>query len=194
MKRFLFPLLAALAACDGSKPPAKNPDETRVKFETSCGNFVITLNKSWAPRGVERFLELVKGGVYDDARFFRVVPNFVVQFGIPGDPAVAARWREAKIPDDTVKQSNFKGYVTFATGGPDTRTTQVFINLKDNIALDSRGFSPIGRVTEGMDVVLKINAEYGERPNQGRIQMEGNAYLKKEFERLDFIKKASILD
>jgi peptidyl-prolyl cis-trans isomerase A (cyclophilin A) len=155
---------------------------------------VVQVHRDWAPKGADRFYNLVKNGFFDNTRFFRVVPNFMVQFGIHGTPAIQAAWRDANITDDPVKQSNKRGYITFATAGPNTRTTQVFINFKDNAFLDGQGFAPFGEVVSGMEVVDKLNAEYGDQPSaqQGRIQAEGNAYLTKAFPRLDFIKKATI--
>jgi peptidyl-prolyl cis-trans isomerase A (cyclophilin A) len=170
----------------------KAPDVYKAKFETSAGAFVIEVHRDWAPLGADRFYNLVKNGFYDDCRFFRVVPNFMVQFGINGNPAIQGPWRSASIKDDPVKQSNRKGYVTFATAGPNSRTTQVFINFKDNGFLDGQGFSPFGRVLSGMAVVEKITSEYGERPNQGSIQTQGNRYLSAEFPKLDYIKTATI--
>ena len=135
----------------------------------------------------------MKNGYYDNTRFFRVVPNFMVQFGLSGDPALNSAWRTARIGIDPVKQSNRRGYITFAmAGSPDTRTTQVFINFKDNSFLDGMGFAPFGRITTGMDIVDKIHSGYGEKPSQGQIQVEGNAYLQKDFPRLDFVKTATI--
>ena len=165
----------------------------KVKFETTKGDFVIQITKDWAPLGVERFLSLINGGYYDGAKFFRIVPGFVVQFGLAADPQVTRSMGSASIQDDPVKASNTKGTITFATAGPNTRTTQLFINFGNNTGLDRQGFSPFGKVIEGMDVVDKINAEYGESPNQGAIQMKGNAYLKKDFPNLDYIKSATIL-
>ena len=159
---------------------------------------VIEVTRAWAPKGADRFYNLVKNGFYDNARFFRVISGFMVQFGIHGDPGIMARWRTAQIFDDPVAQSNTKGMVTFAMAGPNTRTSQVFINFGDNSRLDQSGFSPFGRVLSGMNVVEAINAEYGEGapngrgPNQSRIQSEGNTYLSKDFPRMDFIKKATI--
>jgi peptidyl-prolyl cis-trans isomerase A (cyclophilin A) len=168
------------------------PATYKAKFETSNGVFVVEVHRDWAPIGADRFYNLVKNGFYDDCRFFRVMPNFMVQFGINGTPSIQANWRGAPLKDDKVKESNKRGYITFATAGPNTRTSQVFINFKDNGFLDGQGFAPFGQVTTGMDVVDKINAQYGERPNQGAIQDQGNAYLNKDFPKLDYIKKATI--
>ncbi len=168
------------------------PATYKAAFDTSAGAFVVEVHRDWAPKGADRFYNLVKNGFFDDTRFFRVVSNFMVQFGINGDPAVAAVWQKADLTDDPVKQSNKKGYITFATAGPNTRTTQVFINFKDNATLDRQGFAPFGTVISGMDVVEKINAQYGEQPNQGSIQSQGNAYLKAKFPKLDYVKKATI--
>ena len=177
----------------------KAPDTFKARFDTSKGSFTITVTREWAPNGADRFYNLVKNGYFTDVRFFRVVSGFMVQFGINGDPALNTVWRAANISDDPVKQSNKRGHVTFATAGPNTRTTQLFINFKDNTFLDGQGFSPFGQVTEGMEVVDKINPEYGEGapsgrgPNQGRVQSEGNAYLTKDFPNLDYIKSATIV-
>ena len=168
------------------------PATFKALFETSAGNFVIEVRRDWAPMGADRFYNLVKNGFYDNCRFFRVVSGFMVQFGINGDPSIQSFWRSANITDDPVKQSNRRGYITFATGGPNTRTTQVFINFGDNNGLDGQGFAPFGRVVSGMNVVDKIYSGYGEQPNQGSIQMQGNAYLEKAFPKLDYIKKATI--
>ena len=184
-----------------SNPAALNeqaPATYKAKFDTSKGVFVVDVRREWAPNGADRFYNLVKNGFYDNVRFFRVISGFMVQFGINGDPKISSVWREARIRDDAVKQSNKRGYITFATAGPNTRTTQVFINFGDNAGLDGQGFAPFGQVTTGMDVVDKINPEYGEGaprgrgPDQGRTQMEGNAYLTKDFPRMDFVKKATI--
>ncbi len=172
---------------------AKAPEVYKVKFTTTKGVFLVQVTRAWSPLGADRFYNLVKNGFYDGAGFFRIVPSFVVQFGISANPAISKAWREAKIPDDPVAQSNRRGYVTFATSRPKTRTTQLFINLVDNARLDSMGFSPFGQVIEGMEVVDKLNAEYGEQPNQGLIEAEGRSYLEKNFPRLDFIKVAVIV-
>jgi peptidyl-prolyl cis-trans isomerase A (cyclophilin A) len=177
----------------------KAPATFKVNFDTSKGSIVVTVHRDWAPNGADRFYNLVKAGFYDDVRFFRVIPNFMAQFGIHGDPSVMAAWRPAQIKDDPVKQSNTRGFVVFATAGPNTRTTQLFINFKDNSNLDKQGFAPFGEVTKGMDVVDQIYDGYGEGaprgkgPEQGRIQSEGNAYLKKEFPKMDYIKTATIV-
>jgi len=174
------------------------PATYKAKFDTSKGVFVVQVNRDWAPNGVDRFYNLVKNGFFDNTRFFRVISGFMVQFGINGDPKLSPAWRNAKIPDDAVKQSNKRGNITFATSGPNSRTTQVFINFKDNAGLDGQGFAPFGQIVTGMDVVDKLYAEYGEGapngrgPEQMRVQAEGNAYLTKDFPKLDFIKKATI--
>ncbi len=184
---------------DPSKLTEKAPDTFKAKFETTKGSFTVEVTRSLAPNGADRFYNLVKSGYFKDIEFFRVIPGFMAQFGVHGDPAVSAAWRPARIPDDAVKGSNARGALTFATAGPGTRTTQLFINLVDNSRLDGMGFSPFGKIIEGMDVVDKLNGEYGEGaprgsgPNQGRIQTEGNAYLKKEFPNLDSIKSAVVL-
>jgi len=189
-------------AVDFSSPAkltAKAPDSFKVKFETTKGNFTVEVTRSLAPNGADRFYNLVRSGYFKDLAFFRVIHGFMCQFGIHGDPKVSAVWRSAQIPDDPVKASNTPSAITFATAGPNTRTTQLFINYGDNARLDSMGFSPFGKVTDGLDVVAKINGEYGEcapqgsGPAQGRVQMEGNAYLKKDFPNLDYIKSAKIL-
>ena len=169
------------------------PASYKANFDTSAGAFVVEVHRDWAPLAADRFYNLVKNGFFDNARFFRVVPNFMVQFGMNGDPAVTTAWQGATLKDEPTKESNKKGYVTFAkTGAPNSRGTQVFINFKDNGFLDGQGFAPFGQVVSGMDVAEKITSQYGESPNQGRISAEGNAYLMKEFPKLDFIKKASI--
>ena len=169
------------------------PASYGVIFSTSVGDFVVQVTRAWAPKGADRFYNLVKHGFYNDSRFFRVMPNFMAQFGIHADPKVQAPWREANIADDPVTQSNRRGYVTFAKRNiPNSRSTQVFINFKDNSFLDRDGFAPFGQVVSGMDVVDKINTEYGEQPDQERIQFEGNAYLAKEFPRLTVMKSVTI--
>lgn len=172
-----------------------NQDNFQVKFETSKGNFTVEVYPQWAPLGAAHFRRLVEAGFYDENRFFRSVPGFIVQWGINGDPQEQAKWRPRVIPDDPVAQSNVRGTITFATSGPNSRTTQLFISYGDNSgSLDPQGFSPFGKVIEGMEVVDAINAEYGEVPNQGRIQAEGNAYLNAQFPKMDFIKTARIVE
>jgi peptidyl-prolyl cis-trans isomerase A (cyclophilin A) len=194
--------LSAPAFSQGLGDPAalnaQAPALYKATFDTSKGSFVVEVHRDWAPNGADRFYNLVKNGFFDNARFFRVISGFMVQFGINGDPKVSAVWHEANINDDPVKQSNRTGFITFATAGPNTRTTQVFINFADNRALDSQGFAPFGRVTSGMTVVDALYSGYGEGapqglgPDQQRLQQQGNAYLIKSFSKLDYIKKATI--
>ncbi len=190
---------AAPGFADPSALTEQAPEAFKAQFNTTKGKIVIEVIRSLSPKGADRFYNLVRSGYFKDVAFFRVIPGFMCQFGIHGDPAVSAKWREAKIGDDPVKGSNTRGTITFATAGPNTRTTQLFINFGDNANLDGMGFSPFGKVLEGMDVVDKINGEYGEGapggrgPNQGRVQTEGNDYLKKDFPNLDYIKSASIV-
>lgn len=197
---------ATVAVTAQVNPKLKNPlalvEEApatfKVNFETSKGAFVVEVTRAWAPRGADRFYNLVKNGFFTDVRFFRVIPGFMAQFGIHGDPEVAKAWMAARFNDDPVKESNKRGYITFATAGPNTRTTQFFINFGDNVALDKQGFAPFGRIVTGMEIVDKIYGGYGEGaprgrgPDQGRVQAEGNAYLNKDFPRLDYIKSATI--
>lgn len=167
----------------------------KVKFETTAGDFIVLAHRDWAPIGAEHFHKLVSSGFYDECRFFRVVPGFMVQFGLNGDPKLQANWREKNLQDEPVKVSNKKTYVTYAkSGAPNSRTTQIFINYADNAFLDGQGFSPFAEVVEGMDIVEQIESKYQERPDQGQIQMSGNAYLKQSFPDLDYIKKATIME
>jgi peptidyl-prolyl cis-trans isomerase A (cyclophilin A) len=172
----------------GDAMRARAPARYQARFETSAG-----VTRAWAPRGADRLYNLVRHGFFDGARFFRVIPGFVVQFGINGDPAISARWRDATIPDDPVTQSNARGTLTFATAGPNTRTTQLFINYADNRRLDGMGFAPVGVVVEGMDVVDRVFAGYGETPDQGLIESRGTAYLAPQFPQLDSIARATIV-
>jgi peptidyl-prolyl cis-trans isomerase A (cyclophilin A) len=170
------------------------PPLYRVKFTTTKGDIVAEVHREWAPLGADRFYNLVRNRFFTGQPFFRIVPNFIVQFGLSGDPAVNKAWRDANIKDDPVKQHNTRGTLVFATAGPNTRTTQLFINLRDNTgSLDSQGFAPFGTITEGMDVVDKLNQEYGERPDQESIQTQGKAYFDKSFPRLDKITAATII-
>jgi peptidyl-prolyl cis-trans isomerase A (cyclophilin A) len=191
----------AVRAGDLTNPESLNekaPAVYKAKFDTSKGVFVVEVHRDWAPNGADRFYNLVKNGFYNDARFFRVISGFMVQFGINGDPKISAVWREANIKDDPVKESNKPGYITFATAGPNTRTTQVFINFGDNAGLDGQGFSPFGKIVSGMEVVDALFSGYGEGaprgdgPDQGLVQQRGNAYLEKSFPKLDFIRTATI--
>jgi peptidyl-prolyl cis-trans isomerase A (cyclophilin A) len=172
----------------------KAPASYTVKFDTTKGPFEVQVTRAWAPIGADRFYDLVQAKYYDGVRFFRVVPGFVVQFGIHPKPAVAQAWQNADIQDDPVKEPNKKGTVTFATAGPNTRTTQVFINLADNSALDAQGFAPFGRVTSGMGTIAKLYAGYGEQPTnaQGEMVAQGDAFLRKSFPKLDRIVTARI--
>ena len=204
-------LLGALASgCErGGAPPADllsdevaapAPDSFRVEFETSRGRFAAVARRAWAPEGVDRFYLLTKKGYYDSTYFFRVVENFVAQFGMSGDPRVNATWRERRIADDSVRHSNTRGTISFASQGPNTRTTQLFINLKDNPTLDTfgGGFPPIAEVVEGMSVVDGLYDGYGEGaprglgPRQEAIAAQGNEYLRRYFPKLDAIHRATI--
>jgi peptidyl-prolyl cis-trans isomerase A (cyclophilin A) len=179
---------------DPSLATAQAPDVFLADFTTNKGDFVVEVHRAWAPHGADRFYNLVKLGFFDDTRFFRAIPDFMVQFGIPGDPEVAAKWRDANIPDDPVTQSNLRGFMSFAqTGEPNSRSTQVFICFANHSGLDASGFAPFAKVVRGMEVVDDLYKGYGEGapkgegPDQGRIQAEGNAYLDRDFPRLDRI-------
>ena len=215
MRRFLV-ILACFATACSTVPPAspkpigslddpsdpafslESPKTFKAKFETSKGTFVIQVTRASAPLGADRFYNLVRHGFYDDCRFFRVLDKFMAQFGINGDPKISRAWSDATIKDDPVTSSNTRGMITFATSGPDTRTTQLFINTVNNSRLDGSGFSPFGKVIEGIDVVDKLYSGYGEGfpdgrgPSQAKIESRGNAYLEMDFSELDFIKKATI--
>ena len=188
---------------DPSKAAEKAPDTFTAVFTTTKGDFEVAVTREWSPLGADRFYNLVKIGYFQDIAFFRAVDNFMVQFGIHGDPKVSAHWRAAPIKDDAQgKASNEEGYITFATSGPNSRTVQMFINYKNNAGLDRQGFTPFGKVTSGMDIVKSLYKGYGDAPspynpggkgpNQGRIQGEGNTYLKKDFPQLDYIKSAKL--
>jgi peptidyl-prolyl cis-trans isomerase A (cyclophilin A) len=172
---------------------AKAPESFQVKFATTKGDFVVEVTRALAPLGADRFYNLVKHGFFTDAAFFRNVPGFIVQFGLSADPAVNKVWQSANIKDDPGKTSNAPGTITFATAGPNTRTTQLFINFGNNTFLDPQGFSPFGKVISGMDVVQKLYSGYGERPDQGAITSQGKAYLDKNFPNIDSIKSATIV-
>lgn len=212
-RALLLPLLALLAsAC--SRPPSLlqpspralaevAPDSFVVAFETTRGPFDVIVRRHWSPAGADRLWYLVRGGFYDGARFFRVVPGFVAQFGLPADPAVAEAWFERRLPDDTVRATNRRGTLSFARGGPGTRTTQLFVNLRDNARLDSLngfGFPPVGEVLgDGLAVVDSLHGGYGEAPPRGRgpsqatLRREGEAYLAREFPALDAIRRARVV-
>ena len=184
---------------DPAQAKLSAPPKFKAKFETTKGDFVVEVNKEWAPKGADRFFSLVTIGYYTDIPMFRVIEGFMVQFGIHGDPKMNKVWRNASILDDKVSQSNTPGMLTFATRGPNTRTTQLFINYGQNARLDGMGFAPFGKVVEGMDVVNNVYSGYGEGaprgrgPAQGRMQSEGNTYLKAEFPEMDYIKSVSIV-
>ncbi|HLK38668.1 MAG TPA: peptidylprolyl isomerase [Polyangiaceae bacterium] len=190
------PLASVLhpALLDPSKAKEKAPDLYKAKFTTSKGDFVVEVHRDWAPNGADRFYNLVKVGFFDDTRCFRAIEGFMVQFGISGDPAVNAKWQEMGIPDDPIKQSNKRGYVTFAQRPtPNSRSTQVFVNYSDSNSRLDNSFAPFGRVVQGMDVVDGFYKGYGESPNQGLIQAQGNTYLDAQFPKLDAIKHAEIV-
>lgn len=184
----------------GAAMQQQAPDSFKVLFETTAGDFVVQVVRDWAPLGADRFYNMARHGYFDGVRFFRMVPRFVVQFGLHGDTAVTRAWRGSTILDDSVRTSNRRGTLTFATAGPNTRANQFFVNLVDNARLDAQGFAPIGRVIGGMDTVDRFHAGYGEMapsgqgPNQGRIMAEGEAYLAAEFPLLDRIVRARLLE
>ena len=178
----------------------KRPDIFQADFETTKGHFVIEVHRDWAPLGADRFHELVSSGFYDGTRFFRTLPKFVVQWGLSGDPAVTKFWEKNKnVSDDPVVRSNLRGFVTFATGGPNTRTTQLFVNMADNSRLDSRGFSPFGKIVTGMEIFDRLYADYGEGapngpgPDQDKIEDQGETYLARDFPMLDKVIKARLV-
>ena len=189
------------AACRAPSSAAPAPRElTRVRIETSKGAFVLEVNRAWAPRGADRFLELVRTRFFDDSRFFRVRAKYIAQFGIAGDPAVTRKWNGREIPDDSVRTSNVRGTFAFAMTGPNQRNTQIYINLIDNKQLDAQGFSPVGRVVEGMDVVDAIYSGYGEDAGGGlrlgkqqKMLEEGNRHLDANFPKLDKLVSARVV-
>ncbi len=193
------PAKAGNPLMDPSSLNAQAPATFKAKFETTKGDIVIQFNREWAPLGVDRVFNLIGNGYYDNARFYRVLTGFMAQFGMHADPKINAAWQGARFKDDPVTQSNTRGMVTFATGGPNTRTTQLFINYGNNAGLDKQGFSPIGEVIEGMEAADALYAAYGEGaprgsgPSQQIIAQRGNAYLEADFPKLDYIKKASIV-
>jgi peptidyl-prolyl cis-trans isomerase A (cyclophilin A) len=179
---------------------SKAPEEFKVRLETTKGDVLLQVNRAWAPLGADRFFNLVKIGYYNDVAFFRVIDGFMAQFGIHGDPKINEKWESAQIRDDPVKQSNMRGAVSFATAGPNTRTTQLFINYDDNRQLDQSGFAPFGKVIQGMAVLDTLYKDYGEGaprgggPSQDLIQSQGNKYLRAQFPKLDYIKRATIVN
>jgi peptidyl-prolyl cis-trans isomerase A (cyclophilin A) len=208
MRRSLVFVLLVLTACspkpeetskkEADTSPQKPPEVFDVRLDTSKGNVLMRVHRAWAPKGADHFHYMVRTGFYDGARFFRVRPGFVVQFGINGDPSVSRLWKDMYLTDDPVKESNRRGTLSYAMRGPNTRTTQVFINLADNKRLDKDGFAPFAEVVEGMEVVDAFYSAYGETaprgngPSQDRIFTEGNTYLERYFPRLDYIRKAAL--
>ncbi len=199
----LLPLITA-ACGDRTKrgaavPDAAAPDSFRVKFETTKGEFTVAVTRAWAPKGADRFHRLVTEGYFKDVAFFRVLPGFMAQFGMSGDPELNTAMDAQRITDDPATQSNTRGTLTFATAGPDTRTNQLFINYADNAMLDAQGFAPIGKVLDGMSVVDSLYSGYGEGapngrgPDQDMITKRGNAYLRLSFPKLDYIRAATIV-
>jgi len=176
---------------------AKAPATFKAKFDTSKGVFVVEVHREWAPLGADRFYNMVTSGFFNGVRFFRVIPNFMAQFGINGNPAVTAAWNKIELKDDpATKQSNQRGFISYGTTGqPNSRGTQVFINYKDNSFLDPQGFVPFGQVVEGMEIVDMLNAEYGSGPQnqQGTITREGNKFLMAQFPKLDYVKTATVV-
>jgi peptidyl-prolyl cis-trans isomerase A (cyclophilin A) len=197
----LLAIAAVGTACHAQPSGAARPGEiSRVRIETSKGAFVLEVSRAWAPRGADRFLELVRARFFDDSRFFRVREKYIAQFGIAGDPAVTRAWKDRYFPDDSVRTSNVRGTFAFAMTGPNLRNTQIYINLVDNRQLDAQGFSPVGRVVEGMDVVDRIYSGYGEDAGGGlrlgkqdRMLNEGNRHLDADFPRLDRLIHAMIM-
>lgn len=193
--------VGALVSCGGKKVkgPVRAPDQYKVRLQTTKGNVILLIHRDWAPHGADHFYELVKMGFYDDNRFFRAVRGFVVQFGMNGDPQVNGDWSDITIPDDPPKMSNKTGTITFANSGPDTRATQVFINLADNTRLDSMDFLPFGEVIEGMENVERLYTGYGDGPpngdgpDQSDIAATGNAFLDHHFPELDRLEKATVI-
>lgn len=191
------PSIAAAQAPSLKNPASLNekaPESYKVRLDTSAGPVVIQVTRAWAPLGADRFYNLTKNGFYDGARFFRVLSGFMAQVGMNGDPAIQKVWGRANFNDDPVKQSNKRGFVTFAkTGAPNSRSTQFYINYGDNSSLDAQGFAPFGQVISGMEAVDKLYS-YGKSnvPDQSMITAEGNAYLQRDYPKLDFIKKATI--
>ncbi|MFL6234763.1 MAG: peptidylprolyl isomerase [Thermoanaerobaculia bacterium] len=199
--KILLAALILLASSPAAGPPARAPELFQVRFETSQGAFVIEVHRDWAPHGADRFHELAASGFFDGSRFFRVVSGFIAQFGVAGDPGVTAAWKDKTIPDDPVRRSNTRGTIAYAMTGPNTRSTQLYVNLADNSRLDVQGFAPIGRVASGMEVVDRLYAGYGEGSGggmrggkQGEMLKGGNAWLDANFPKLDRLLRARILE
>jgi peptidyl-prolyl cis-trans isomerase A (cyclophilin A) len=186
-------------ACGGgsgggsSTPPGQAPATFSARFDTTKGPFVVKVDRSWAPRGADRFYNLVRDHFYDNQPIFRVVPGFVVQWGISGNPSVAQKWQNATIKDDPVNHSNDKGTITFATSGPNTRTTQLFVNLVPNPGLDTQGFSPFGTVTSGFSVFNRLYSGYGDNFDQAALTQNGASWAHQNFPKLDWIKSARLV-
>jgi len=200
MKSLLMPVLLAALTAPAAHPRAQAAPATphapavyAVAFRTTSGSFTIEVHRDWAPRGADRFYALVQSGYFTGDAFFRVVPGFVVQWGLNPDPKQSAVWEHAPLPDDPVLQSNSPGMVSFAASGPHSRTAQIFVNLGQNARLDRLGFAPFGRVTSGLNVVAHVDSEYGERPDQKQILAHGAAYLTHNFPGLDVIYAATLL-
>jgi len=187
------PLVLGQQETDRPALPSRAPDLYRVKFATTAGDFTVEVHRDWAPLGADRCYNLVSDKFFNNETFFRVVPNFIVQFGLSGDPAVNRAWENTRMVDDPVTQHNTRGTMVFAAAGPNTRTTQFFINLGDNTRLDALGFAPFATVTEGMESVDKIYSVYGQQPDQGSIIAQGDVYLKKGFPNLTRIISANII-
>ena len=192
---------SALLQPENAALSARAPEGFRVRFETSQGPIVLTVHRDWAPIGADRFYYLARNGFFDGERFFRVRANYIAQFGLNGDPAVIAAWKHRTIPDDSVRVSNLRGTLAYAMTGPNTRTTQIYFNLAHNLQLDAQGFAPFAEVTSGIDVVLRLYSGYGESSGggvragkQGLIEAGGNAYLTRAFPKLDYIKRAVVID
>jgi cyclophilin family peptidyl-prolyl cis-trans isomerase len=199
--KILLAALILLASSPSAGQPAKAPEVFQVRFETTQGAFVVEAHREWAPHGADRFHALAASGFLDGSRFFRVVPGFIAQFGVAGDPKVTAAWKDRTIPDDPARRSNTRGTIAYAMTGPDTRATQLYINLADNSRLDAQGFAPIGRVTSGMEVVDRLYAGYGEGSGggmrggrQGEMLKGGNAWLDAHFPKLDRLLRARIIE
>jgi peptidyl-prolyl cis-trans isomerase A (cyclophilin A) len=201
MRNSFLALAIALTCCGKPAPKAAVvPDVYRAKFETSKGDFVVEVTRAWAPRGADRFHELLRMHYFDEGRFFRVLPGFIAQFGIHKDFNVHATWRELVIADDPPREKNVRGTLALAQSGPNTRATEVFINLKDNPELDDQGFTPFGKIVEGVEIIDTLYSGYGELgpkgkgPNAGRAENEANEYIVPRFPQLDYIKRARLVE